>query len=241
MQTKIILNNLINLLNSSINSSKNLLFLIKRKILKTDEKLLLHYISTHNIRKLQIGCGGNLLDGWLNSDLDPTSNTKYHLNAIWPFPIRNNIFDYIFSEHMIEHISYLEGNHMLEECFRILKPNGKIRMSTPDLAFVINLYSPEKTNLQEEYAKWFYVNFININTANQEIFVINTIMRFFGHKFLYDESTLRESFEKAGFINISRHTIGESNDNQLCGLENESTRPKKLYQLESLVLEGTKP
>src|SRR5512146_1023223 len=29
------------------------------------------YLATHSVRKLQIGCGGNLLSGWLNSDLNP--------------------------------------------------------------------------------------------------------------------------------------------------------------------------
>ena len=103
-----------------------------------DRQLVKKYLSQNDIRKLHIGCGNNILDGWLNSDYYPHSAAILHLDATQRFPLGNDEFDYIFSEHMIEHVSYLQGLQMLIDCFRILRTNGKVRISTPDLSFLID-------------------------------------------------------------------------------------------------------
>jgi predicted SAM-dependent methyltransferase len=58
------------------------------------------------------------------------------------------VFDYVFSEHMIEHVSYAEGLLMLRECLRVLKPGGRIRIATPSLEVLLDLYKPSKTPIQ---------------------------------------------------------------------------------------------
>ena len=62
------------------------------------------YLGSHSICSLQIGTGENPLPGWLNTDLEPTSSTVIFLDALAKFPFEDQVFDYIFSEHMIEHI-----------------------------------------------------------------------------------------------------------------------------------------
>jgi predicted SAM-dependent methyltransferase len=54
-----------------------------------------------------------------------------------PTPFASDTFDFIFSEHMIEHVSHDDGAKMLAECHRVLKPGGHIRITTPDLAFLV--------------------------------------------------------------------------------------------------------
>ena len=218
-----------------------LFMLTKKKILRTDEKILATYRNKNKVMKLHIGCGDHLLEGWLNTDLDPVSNTIFHLNATWKFPFNNDMFDYVFSEHMIEHISYIQGRHMLAESFQVLKPNGKVRITTPDLAFLVGIYQNKQSVIQNEYIEWYNKEFIGATTLYKEPFVINSSMRLFGHQFIYDENTLRESFEKTGFINIKRYSVGESDNDELNGLENEAVRPPGFLRLESIVLEGTKP
>ena len=91
---------------------------------------------------------------------------------------------------MIEHISYDNGVKMLAECRRILKPAGRIRISTPDLAFIVSLYNVEKPGLRKEYIKWAASEFFGGSRAVNEVFVINNLMRNWGHTFIYDENTL---------------------------------------------------
>jgi ubiquinone/menaquinone biosynthesis C-methylase UbiE len=50
-------------------------------------------------------------------------------------PFVDNTFDFIYSEHMIEHIPYVGGRAMLEESYRVLKPGGTLRIATPDARF----------------------------------------------------------------------------------------------------------
>ena len=44
----------------------------------------------------------------------------------------DNTFDFIFSEHFFEHLFLDESVELLEECYRILKPHGVIRIVVPD-------------------------------------------------------------------------------------------------------------
>jgi len=59
------------------------------------------------------------MSGWLNSDIEPKLKGILYLDATQDFPIEDNSFDYIFSEHMIEHITYNDAKRMISECFRI--------------------------------------------------------------------------------------------------------------------------
>ena len=76
------------------------------------------YLKTNEIKKLHIGAGKNILKGWLNADIKASLKTVY-LDASKKFPFKNNTFDYIFSEHLIEHLDYKGGINMLSECYRI--------------------------------------------------------------------------------------------------------------------------
>ena len=205
-----------------------------------DSAIIESYFAEQRIRKLHIGCGGNILGDWLNSDFSPYSDRVLHLDATKTFPFSKETFDYIFSEHLIEHVSYSNGLAMLSECHRVLKNNGKIRISTPNLQFLIDLYSDNKSELQKEYIKWATDSFIKSAPYYDDTFVINNFVRDWGHLFIYDEKTLRSSLEKAGFTKILRCELNESQDELLRNLENEERIPKGFLKLESVTLEGTK-
>lgn len=211
-----------------------------RNLINFDNNLKKEYFSKEKVKKLHVGCGDIILKGWLNADYYPKSDKILYLDATKRFPFNNDEFDYIFCEHMIEHIAYTEGMIMLSECFRILKSGGKLRISTPDLQFLIGLYSNDKSNLQCDYIKWAIDTFIRYSPCYQDTFVINNFVRDWGHKFIYDEKVLRASLEKLGFTNITRCELNDSASEELRNLENESRMPDGFLGLESMVLEGTK-
>jgi predicted SAM-dependent methyltransferase len=214
---------------------------IRRNVGRIDEKLVAAYLAGHSPRKLQIGSGFNVLDTWLNSDYDPASEKVLFLDATARFPLPSESFDYVFSEHMIEHITYQSGSMMLAECHRILKPGGKIRISTPNLKFLVDLYNQEKTELQIAYIKWSIENFIGWATSETDAFVINNYVRDWGHQFIYDEKTLRTLLEKSGFVNSERYEPGKSSTSALAGLENLERMPAGFLKLETLTIEASKP
>jgi SAM-dependent methyltransferase len=127
---------------------------LHENILAQRQQIIDEYLATNQIKKLQIGAGTNPLTGWLNTDYEPTTNTMVFLNATKPFPFRDALFDYVFSEHMIEHISYKEGLFMMKEVFRVLKPGGKVWIATPDVKNIVGLFSLTKTPEQQKYIQW---------------------------------------------------------------------------------------
>lgn len=203
--------------------------------------LIIHdYFKNYENKKLHIGCGFNRIKGWLNSDYFPRLSNVVHLDATKKFPFEDNSLDYIFSEHMIEHLTYADGEKMLVESFRVLKPHGKIRITTPDLAFVLKLYSKNKTRLLANYISWSCDNFIK-NSEISDTFVINNFMRDWGHLFIYDDKTLRSLLNKIGYVDIQSYKINESDDPVLCDIENQIRMPDGFLQLESFTLEARKP
>jgi predicted SAM-dependent methyltransferase len=192
------------------------------------------------VRKLHIGCGDHILPTWLNSDFEPDHPGVMQLDATRAFPFEDGDFSYVFSEHMIEHISYADGLNMLAECYRILRPGGKIRISTPDLSFLMDLYKEPKTTLQREYITWSAERYFRKRSASLDTFIINNFFHQWGHQFIYDEKVLRLSLQHAGFSRIVRCNLLHSEDAELRNLENESRLPAGFVRLETLTLEGNK-
>lgn len=197
------------------------------------------YLKGPGVKKLNIGCGHNGLPGWLNTDFFPEIPNVAHFNATKPFPLPSETFDYVFCEHMIEHVTYGDGLKVLSECHRVLKSGGKIRVSTPDLKFLIDLYTDGKSALQSDYVDWSATKWV-ASGVKSDTFVINNFVRAWGHKFIYDRKTLNRSLEVTGFGNIEPFAIRQSNDAELRNLENASRMPAGFFQLETLTLEGTK-
>jgi predicted SAM-dependent methyltransferase len=211
---------------------------LRRRANGIDRKTIERYLAQHEIRKLHLGCGFHLMEGWLNSDYFPKESNVIHIDATGVYPFPDGTFDYAYSEHMIEHVPYPAGHSMLKESWRVLKDGGKMRLSTPNLAFLIALYESERSELQEEY----------IRRSSQDCraalpcdtFVINNFVRAWRHQFIYDEKVLRFSMEQAGFVEITKVALNESEDPALRNLENEHRSPPGFIRLESLLLEGTK-
>jgi predicted SAM-dependent methyltransferase len=213
---------------------------VRREIAGTDEKIIREYLKQQKTRKLHLGCGAHVLDGWLNTNVFTESHLVARMDATKPYPLDDDAFDYAFSEHMVEHISHEQGEQMFKECFRVLRDKGTIRITTPDLSFLIDLYRSDKTDLQKKYIRWAAETLGQRVPFPEDTFVINNFVRDWGHVFIYDEKTLRASLERAGFKKIVRCNLNESDHEALHDLENEEKMPEGFLKLESLSVEGTK-
>lgn len=214
---------------------------ITRHLFRTDTKIAASYFARREIHGLHIGCGQHLIEDFLNADLSPMSKDVFRLNATKTFPFNEASFDYIFSEHMIEHIPYSDGLRMLNECHRVLKKGGKIRISTPDLQSVSSLCKEELSTLQEDYIAWSVAQFAPYAPASDPAFVINNFFREWGHQFIYARQTLISSLEQCGFVDVTTCRLSESSTPALRSLENEARMPLGFLALETFTLEATKP
>jgi predicted SAM-dependent methyltransferase len=240
------------LVSRALGRARARLFLLKLRTSR--RRVISEYFQKNPVRKLQLGSGINVLSGWLNSDgFEPTAfNTAFRhfrgdilLNVLEEFPFVDCSVDYIFSEHLIEHLTYHQGQSMLSECFRVTKPGGRIRIAAPDFEVFIGLYGKdigaEQQHFINEYVRFnstVWSSDLAHVKANKAVFVLNHNFRAWGHQFIYDFSTLAESLRAAGFVDIARRKPAESPDPHLRGLE---FRKETVGVFDALIVEGTKP
>ena len=207
------------------------------------QRAIRSYLNTHPVRKLQLGAGLNLLYGWLNTDLLPRARGCVFLDATKPFPFEDATFDYIFSEHQIQTLTYLEGSTMLQECYRVLKPSGRVRIAALSLDVLVGLMTFEEGDAQQRYIHWI------TDTALPEIgvyrasIVVNNAFRDWGHQFVYDFATLKNSLEKSKFINVNPYAPGESDTDELKGIEvhGKAVDNEEMNRFETMVIEASRP
>ena len=206
-----------------------------------DRASIERYLAGHRPACLHLGCGIHPLPGWLNSDIESNDPRVIRLDATQRFPFADAAFDYIFSEHMIEHLPPAGAVSMLDECLRTLKPGGTVRISTPDLAFLLALFGNRPSTIQQEYMEWATRTFIGPSARPGPAAVLNNFVRDWGHQFIYDEPTLRERLHVAGFVDIVRCELNASAHEILRGLENESRMPPGYLRMETMTFEASRP
>lgn len=206
----------------------------------TDRRTIARYFREHAERRLQVGAGLNVREGWLNTNYwFPLTPGSICLDAARPFPLPDESFDHVYSEHMIEHVPYPAGESMLRECFRVLKPGGRLRISTPDLNFLVELQRPQSAT-QRRYI-WWAANGLPPGVPATPATVLNNFVRAWGHEFIYDRETLAELLERTGFVEIEPCEVGRSDDPVFDGMDHVARMPRPFLVLESMVVEARKP
>ena len=185
---------------------------------KDSPPIIERYVRENRIRKLQLGAGSSRLAGWLNTDIEPGEGLAY-LDATKPFPFEDGSIHYIFSEHVIEHLTYEEGKAMMAEAHRVLAPGGKMRISTPNLTRFIELFDENPSEAARDYLvgkrKWHEWP----DEPNAAAIILNLQMSSWGHKFMYDVQTLGASLQRVGFRNVREFEENISDDEHLRELE----------------------
>lgn len=215
-----------------------MLFLLHRKNNRWREKEVGRYLEQHETAKLQIGCGSNPLEGWLNTDVMTNlhNGSPMYLDAGKPFPIPDTSFDYIYSEHLFEHLTYPQATNMLNECYRIMKPGGVIRIATPNLQFLVDMYlHPEKT-INKAYAEF---NAQRSGLPSDPAYTISYFHTSWGHQIIYDPDSLTHFLEEAGFKDVCQCEVSKSEYPDLCGVERHfESLQYEFNLLETMILEA---
>lgn len=219
----------------------------KYRLERKSSKIIKSYVETHKVRKLQIGCGGIILNGWLNSDLQPYSETIAFLDASERFYMPDSSFDYIYSEHVFEHLTFFQQINYLRESYRILRPGGRIRIATPDFDFLIDLANKETRGLHSRYLEWNFNQFLKhegkvfMDAENSYVYVVNNYFRDWGHQLIHNAGSLEKMISFCGFKIIDRPSVSVSTDPHLANLEHHGSQiGDEFNELETMILEAIK-
>lgn len=90
--------------------------------------------------RLNLGCGANKIDGFVNIDVEPGVKPDIVCNFIGGrLPYKNNEVEEVVLFHTIEHLSKRFHSVVLAEIWRVLRPDGRFIVSYPEfLACVEN-------------------------------------------------------------------------------------------------------
>jgi predicted SAM-dependent methyltransferase len=156
-----------------------------KKLLKKHEKI-----------KLNLGCGQDYKEGWINIDNNSDNNIahldiNYDLANGIPFP--DNSVDFIFNEHFLEHLTPPQAEKLLRECIRVMRPGAVMRISVPDLVACVQEYTDVKYfKSREKFRKSYGYGGNNICDT------FNMNMRSWGHMWMYDWDGLVSRLTRVG-------------------------------------------
>lgn len=91
-------------------------------------------------RKLNAGCGRDIKDGWLNLDKKklPGVNIVHDVEKL-PLPFKEETFDEIVCQHVLEHTEYTA---VLQDMHRVLRKGGSITIRVPHFTSKYNFIDP---------------------------------------------------------------------------------------------------
>lgn len=200
------------------------------------------YLKSTDCPKLQIGSGKYFLEGWFNTDIISGENI-YYLDLLKRFNFPDNTFNYIFSEHNIEHFTIEQIAFILNECNRVLKPGGVLRISTPDLRKLINFYL-EDSDLHERYCKYqtdHSLPTLKNSGVYNKAFVLNDFFRNWGHKVIFDYESLEVILSILGYVDIKPVKLKTSEHKELKGIEkHDQDFVLEFNELETMTIEAMK-
>lgn len=99
-------------------------------------------------RRLHVGCGVQIIPGFVNMDADasiPGVDVTGSVEDLSQFA--ESEFDEIYLSHVLEHVPYAQVPRVLAGLHRILSQGGALRISVPDLDRICRLYV--------EHIDWF--------------------------------------------------------------------------------------
>jgi predicted SAM-dependent methyltransferase len=121
-------------------------------------------MNNQKLIRLNLGCGGRPLVDYINVDMDtldqiraryPNQTFEDNLivvqHDIFNLPYADNTVDEIRSEGLIEHLPFLDEPRFFYEVARVLKPGGKIFISTVDFEAVAKQWLAAVDDWQDFY------------------------------------------------------------------------------------------
>lgn len=118
--------------------------------------------------KIDIGCGENKKKGYIGIDKYKGREVDYIIDLEKEkLPFENDSVDAIYCSHTLEHINNIFW--LMEECYRILKPQSKFHIIVPYFRSRIAFQDPAHVRFFTEatFKKYFGSNYLSQYYNNQ--------------------------------------------------------------------------
>ncbi len=158
----------------------------------------------------------------------------YGADLRYPLLIDDASVEGIFTEHTFEHLAFDDVRRLLGECFRVLKPGGRIRVIVPDVSIFVARY---QANDLAWFQEWERVALVprgrRLVTPMQ---AISFVTQEYGHRSAWDFASLDAVLREAGFVDVERASYRDGRDPRLLRDKDSDSR-----RLVSIYAEAAKP
>jgi len=89
---------------------------------------------------LNLGCGKSYHSDWINMDIKSSGSDVIAHNLFHGIPYADHSVDVVYHSHVLEHMPKQFAPVFIQECFRVLKKGGIIRVVVPDLEQIVREY-----------------------------------------------------------------------------------------------------
>ncbi|HEU6436408.1 MAG TPA: FkbM family methyltransferase [Nitratidesulfovibrio sp.] len=163
---------------------------------------------------VHLGCGGAVLDGFVNLDFLPHDERvrECRLLDVWPRRLAGQVAAF-YAEDVIEHFFLTEQLYILCSMNVLLRPGGVARLLTPDIGQLWTYgqrFDPAVLVGSGDY-------FADVMRCRNGMDAVNTGLRMGGHRWLHDFTSLRRAAAECGFA-AQRTPCATSDDPKLCNI-----------------------
>jgi SAM-dependent methyltransferase len=240
---------------------------------------------------LNLACGSKTHWSWNNIDFSPYSRLSHHRQTArllracgilseyryetllrvdpdiiaWDLrrgiPFEEGVFDAVYSSHFIEHVDRDAVPGVFQECHRVLKPHGVLRIAVPDLLSIVEDYSRSARLLEngdrsqmgthKEAVNQLFEQMVRLKAVggSRQVRLVRCLeyllrgdVRKRGelHRWMYDKYTLGELLGDCGFAEVGSTTAHESGIAGWSCFHLDTNEDNTVYMAGSLYMEGVK-
>lgn len=147
-------------------------------------------------RRLNLGSGQYNLPGFTNVDEALSTPADAHVHVPPLRLAKDDSVEEIYCGHLLEHLPPTEADELLRECFRALRPGGRLGVVVPDTRWVLEHHLlQDGTRVEVPQGVWWDLDDLDAVNA---VFLYSTIQDS-PHRWSYNATTLRRALERAGF------------------------------------------
>lgn len=141
------------------------------------------------VKQLHLGCGETYIPGFFHVDVLDAKHIDLQADISNLSMFSCNSIETIYASHVLEHFGRHDYLGVLAEWFRVLKPNGTLRIAVPDFEACVKLYlSDSEITLSD---------ILGLVCGGQRD-------SYDFHKMIFDQSSLVAALEQVGFSSVSR-------------------------------------
>jgi SAM-dependent methyltransferase len=156
---------------------------------------------------------------WQPAPAGWTEFTERQIDITKRLPWNNDSMDAIFTEHVIEHVSFQSAIYFMRESFRTLRQGGVFRVVAPMVEVFTNLNA--RPDFMAKYAKeqmspYYKTEISELSALSLDMeesllpFIVDFMVRKHGHQFCWSGHLMRAVLLKIGFSDAAVSSPGRS-------------------------------